>query len=426
MSKKIALRAGKSPFQPLSAEATALQGVSASNVGNMIFSESAFKILSTPNVSVIPKGYNIHKLNIYKINEQYDAIVLPFANAFRLQWKEQLNAYTEFVSKLKIPVIVMGVGIQTDFDYNLNKLSPIEKETKKLVSAILDRSASIGVRGEATKAFLNKLGFRDEYIDVIGCPSMFRYGRDFYIDLAKLNKKSSQSNYALNITGPGFDNFGFKVGKEKIASIIDFNIDKYSSSDVILQNNYSLITMLFGRGISLGTEYDGVSLDATKVLDGGRAKQFVDPSPWIKFLSNKDFSLGSRIHGNIAALLAGTPCFVLSTDSRTRELCEFFHIPFQYIDQVKNYMDVEEFKCQADYSRLISNYNYKFDNFINFLDKNGLDNCFYYKGFAENFENELSKIKFSEPVSGVKLDSNSKYLYKISCIKHRIYRKLSR
>lgn len=258
MIKKIALRAGKFPTKYYGLHQSAIKNINATNAGNMVFSETAHKILSTPHVSIEPLGYDIHKKDPAKINENFDILVLPLANAFRIQWKNTLKEYTQFISRMKIPVVVMGVGIQTDFEYNMENLTSIKGEVKDFVSAVLDRSPTIGVRGEATKIFLEKLGFSESYVTIIGCPSMYRYGEKFSIDLEKL-KTNKTSNLALNITGPGFNRTGFKSGKQKIINILDYNINKYPQTDVILQNNYSLKTMLWGRKAGGNIEYDGVS-----------------------------------------------------------------------------------------------------------------------------------------------------------------------
>ncbi len=46
--------------------------------------------------------------------------------------------------------------------------------SRRSSAAVLDRSPTIGVRGEYTQDFVKRLGFRD--IEVIGCPSMFLRG----------------------------------------------------------------------------------------------------------------------------------------------------------------------------------------------------------------------------------------------------------
>jgi polysaccharide pyruvyl transferase WcaK-like protein len=40
-----------------------------------------------------------------------------------------------------------------------------------------------------------------------------------------------------------------------------------------------------------------------------------------------DFVFGSRIHGSIAAVLSGTPSYLLAHDARTLELARYFDLP---------------------------------------------------------------------------------------------------
>ncbi|WP_410089573.1 polysaccharide pyruvyl transferase family protein, partial [Streptomyces sp. gb1(2016)] len=49
-----------------------------------------------------------------------------------------------------------------------------EPTVREFVTEVLNRSASIGVRGEFTEQYLKNMGFRD--VEVIGCPSMFMNG----------------------------------------------------------------------------------------------------------------------------------------------------------------------------------------------------------------------------------------------------------
>ena len=62
------------------------------------------------------------------------------------------------------------------------------------------------------------------------------------------------------------------------------------------------------------------------LIRSDRVRFFLDPKTWFDHLAQYDFSFGTRIHGNIAALLAGTPALLLAHDSRTLELAEYHEI----------------------------------------------------------------------------------------------------
>ena len=86
------------------------------------------------------------------------------------------------------------------------------------------------------------------------------------------------------------------------------------------------------------------------------------------------FSFGSRIHGNIMALLSGVPAVVVGFDSRTREMAEFYDIPcIQSFDDIKpkNLYALYE---SLDYSKFNNSFEKKYDSFENFLIKCGIVN----------------------------------------------------
>src|SRR5690606_30287480 len=124
---------------------------------------------------------------------------IPLANSFRKSFIGQLDALTKLIEDLRIPCVVVGVGAQTDLDLRLLGGSPIDSHVKKFAGAVLDRSACIGVRGDFTKDYLNRLGFSD--VDVIGCPSMFLNGASLSVE-KRVPSLSRDSRIALNLT-PG-------------------------------------------------------------------------------------------------------------------------------------------------------------------------------------------------------------------------------
>ena len=161
--KRILIRSGKSPYEILSAEASLASngwGVFGANSGNLLFQLSVFKTFSVAETELISDSLYIElgkitDTQIEQINAQFDMYVIPLANAFRDSFIKSLNNLTKFIKKLKIPVIVIGVGAQVK---NANDFSTISEKvniaTKDFVSAVLEKSSSIGVRGEFTKNYL--------------------------------------------------------------------------------------------------------------------------------------------------------------------------------------------------------------------------------------------------------------------------------
>lgn len=54
---------------------------------------------------------------------------------------------------------------------------------------------------------------------------------------------------------------------------------------------------------------------------------------WLARASELDAIAGFRFHGNMVALLQGKPCYYYVYDSRIREFCELYSLPFQDVGE---------------------------------------------------------------------------------------------
>ncbi|MGW1592679.1 polysaccharide pyruvyl transferase family protein [Streptomyces sp. NPDC002343] len=386
--KRLLLRSGKSPYDVLSIEEALHRDVIATNSGNLIFSDAAHKILETPHTEVVSNGIGTDVSAAARINEEYDAFVVPLANAFRPSFEGRLKRLTRLIGKLRIPVVVLGVGAQAGLGYDPARLKPMEQSVRDFCAAVLERSASIGVRGEFTEQYLRDLGFRD--VEVIGCPSMFLYGRE--LDVRKrVPRLTADSRIAVNGSHHA-------VQKQGLDRIITRAHDRYPNLCFIGQN-ISDARQLHWRDLSdpnarvtaMPTHPDH------PMYREGKARVYVDPVTWIDDLRSYDFSFGSRIHGNIAALLAGTPATVLCGDSRTLELCRYFEIPHRRLDQVtKELLAADPIRLyeQLDLSGLVGGHAERFDRFTSFLDKNGLENTFTHGDGGAAFDKRMRSLAF--------------------------------
>ncbi|KUM92035.1 polysaccharide pyruvyl transferase [Streptomyces cellostaticus] len=386
--KRILLRSGKSPYDVLSIEEALHRDVIATNAGNLIFSDAAHKILETPDTEVVSNGIGTDVAAAARINEEYDAFVIPLANAFRPSFEGRLKRLTRLIGKLRIPVVVLGVGAQTGVSYNPARLKPMEQSVREFCSAVLDRSASIGARGEFTEQYLRDMGFRD--VEVIGCPSLFMYGRD--LDVRKrVPELTAESRIAVNGSHSA-------VQKQGLGRIISRTHARYPNLCFVGQNlsdarqlHWRDLTDPNARVTAMPTHPDH------PMYREGKARMYVDPITWFDDLRSFDFSFGSRIHGNIAALLAGTPATVLCSDSRTLELCRYFEIPHQRLDQVAKdpeAADPARLYAQSDFGGLTGGHAERFARFTAFLDKNGLRNTFTHGDGGAAFEERMRSLPF--------------------------------
>ncbi|KOG40756.1 polysaccharide pyruvyl transferase family protein [Streptomyces resistomycificus] len=382
---RILLRSGKSPYDAVPVEEALHRDVIATNSGNLIFSDATHKILETPGTEVVSNGIRTDVNAAGRINEEYDAFVVPLANAFRPSFEPQLKRLTRLISKLRIPVVVVGVGGQAGLDYNPARLKPMEPTVREFVSAVLDRSASIGVRGEFTEKYLKDMGFRD--VEVIGCPSLFMYGKELAVHKG-VGALTSDSRIAIN----GSHN---AVQKQGLDRIIRRAHARYPHLRFIGQN-LSDARQLHWRDLSdANAKVTAMPTHPDHPMYGeGKARVYIDPVTWIDDLRAFDFSFGSRIHGNIAALLAGTPATVLCGDSRTLELCRYFDIPHRLINSLPEDLDPARLYEEADFTGLVSGHHERFERFTAFLDRNDLQNTFTHGDSGAAFDDRMRSLSF--------------------------------
>lgn len=388
-ARRILVRSGKSPFDVVPTEESLQKDLIATNSGNLIFSDATHKILQTPGTEVVSNGIRTIVSEAARINEEFDVFVVPLANAFRPSFEAQLKRLTKLIRRLRIPVVVVGVGAQTGLNYDPARLKPIEPAVRDFVSAVLDRSATIGVRGEFTEQYLKDMGFRD--VEVIGCPSMFMYGKELHV-AKRAPELTPESRVAVNGSHSA-------VQKQGLGRLITSVHARYPHLRFIGQN-LSDARQLHWRDLSdpnakvtaIPTHPDHPMYREDKV------RVYLDPVVWIDELRSFDFSFGSRIHGNIAALLAGTPATVLVGDSRTLELCRYFEIPHRRIDKVPPDLDPAELYAEADFGPLLGGHAERFERFTSFLERNGLRNTFTHGDGGAAFEQRLRKLRFPGPV----------------------------
>ncbi len=327
MHQRILMRAGRPPHDTTSNEgAFAWRGGGhfATNSGNLLYSDSVYRTLRTPAVDVacdafVPQSRRLTDAEIERVNAEHDVYVLPLANAFREQYAAgPLERLTDFVSRLTIPVVVTGVGGQAPLGGGISALPDRERaNTVAFVRAVLEHGPSIGVRGEITRQMLLDLGFADADVDVIGCPSMYANDRDFRVE-RRTDRLHPGSPLATSLES-------YQGGGE-LGELWRANEAEYADLVAVYQTMPGGELVLWGQEAPELPEGTPRSVRDRAYLEG-RMRFFTNPRPWRQFLRTRDFAFGIRIHGNVAALSAGTPAYLLSVDTRTQELADYHRIP---------------------------------------------------------------------------------------------------
>jgi hypothetical protein len=381
---RILLRAHKDPFRVVSPRTTYRRNLIGENVGNLLFSSASYKLLQTEGTEVEVGHLHGGKAEAARINAQVDHVVIPLANAFRPSYAASLDRMTETIEALRVPVTILGVGAQLRLDGKVERLDSMKESVTRFVRAVLDRSPSIGVRGEFTEQYLKGLGFSD--VEVVGCPSVFLHGPDLQVR-KRVAALRPDSRISLNLSPyvPG------------LGPIVDRHMERYPNLRYAAQHRDALGMLLSRRHRSKTHATDQTILPTHHehpLVRDGRTSFFVDPEPWMRYLAGFDFSFGTRIHGNIAALLAGTPAMVLAHDSRTLELVRYYDIPHRTMKQMRPDTDAAELYAEADLSAFNAGLGERFDRFADFLGDHGLHHVFEEGQDATRFDRRVAAVRW--------------------------------
>ncbi len=389
---RLLIRSGKDPFTPVVAESTLTQDVFNSNSGNYLFQHSMWKALSVDGAELVSNATLSERVSpepgdAARVNDEFDHFVIPLANAFRIEFASRLDRLSELIEGLDIPVTVTGIGAQAPHGHGIEALAPVDETVKRFVGLVLDRSASIGVRGEFTKSYLLSLGFPEDAIDVIGCPSLFLHGRDFRVD-RPVDALTADSPIALNLTPevPG------------IGAFATAQAARHPHLTYIGQDAHDLRMLLWG--VPFPHVHDAlvpVHL-GHPLYQADRIRLFLDTWPWYDFMSTQHFAYGTRFHGNVAALLGGIPAHLLAHDSRTLELAEYHRMPYTITPSFDADLRAEELYAATDMAEFNAELPQGFDRFTAFLERNELAHIWTPGNGTGDFEERLAAATFPPAV----------------------------
>jgi hypothetical protein len=408
---RILLRSPGDPFQPADPESVLQRNLIASNSGNLVFLDSAYKILSAPGNQVVPDRMVINPRHADEINERYDAYVIPLANAFRRSYEGQLIRLTQLIRRLRIPVVVLGVGVQANLAQSFGPVSRMEKSIREFARAVLERSPSVGVRGEITADYLAGLGFRD--VEVIGCPSMFLWGPHLEV---RARREQLAPDAAIALTVSPY--------VRAMGDIVTHHVARYPNLTYIPQDLETLELLLWGDDGARRSDPKMPTYAGHPLIRDGRVRFYTHSWRWIRDLRQMEFVFGSRIHGTIAAILAGTPAFVFAHDSRTLELARYFGIPHRPMTEVPPDIDAARLYLEAEGGPLIEGHAARFEVFAGFMRRHGLDHIFAHEGAAAAFDARVAAMDMPEPVGTAGMERSPGPAARIRRARYRLVRRV--
>lgn len=245
--------------------------------------------------------------------------------------------------------IPISLGLQTYYD---NYDFKFHKNTLKLLNDISEQCI-LGCRGEFTAKVLMKNGIKN--VMAIGCPSFYKIkNSEFKIEVHKKIVK----NMATGITP--YENK--KVSLKKIKDFIDYA--QNNNIDFIEQSDYTWVRRM-------NEKYPKNSSKLNKYIDEN-GYIFYSYKKWNEYAKTLDFSFGGRFHGNVIPLFKGVPSLFITIDARTKEMCDFFKLPYIDILEFDMKKSPQEYYDSLDYTEFNNRYPEVNRIYQEFCELNGL------------------------------------------------------
>jgi hypothetical protein len=269
---------------------------------------------------------------------------------------------------------MIGVGAQTNDRSDIAKIHP---NTLRMMKIISERSPEIGVRGYYTAEVLSANGIQN--VNVIGCPSIyancspttaFRISSNLFENMAV--------NFSRRVADHSFNkNYLMSIENALLKIAID------NDAEFIAQDEIEEIAISYGNKSNefiddIKIYFNQKNINEVVNYFEARLRYFTNYTEWKNTIKQKNLIVGSRLHGNLIALINGIPSLTIVHDSRTLEMCALTGAPYIHINSAENinYTDniIIEKINNINYDLFIKNHKNLFIKYKKFLDLSGLNN----------------------------------------------------
>lgn len=318
------------------------------NTGTYLMTDALAKIVDADKF--IPR--------FYKFSEHIDTVVTNVFHRIGANLKVNIP-YWENILNHADRVVPLSLG----FAFENGQIAPMDESLKRLLFMMSER-IELGVRTEYDADYLSAQGIKN--VSVIGCPSLFYHMNR---NLMVRGKRQSLKSVNFNFTSD-FRNLCISQKKavEVHWKLLLWMKWQYERLPVKVH-----LTMQKQPFAEISDMHD-ILLSYGEIhpfyKDCGR--YFYSVEDWIEELKKDDFSMGSRFHGNVAAVLAGIPALMVNVDKRMVGINNFYRIPSIDISQFDLDKPLEYYAELADYTEFNKVYPKRFDNFMDYCKRNGV------------------------------------------------------
>ncbi|MBZ2163625.1 polysaccharide pyruvyl transferase family protein [Alteromonas stellipolaris] len=304
------------------------------------------------------------------LKANFDAIMFPAANQLNPDW--DMGVLADLFEKADLPLIICGLGVQAK---DISQKLKFKKGSLRFMKVISERAKKIGVRGEFTADVMSENGVSN--LEIIGCPSNFIANEPNLGKLQELQFRNLTEvhNIALNldITPSHLElmRTAYKWGKTLKNTIY---VNQAPEALVKMANgDFSLVEQGTINHIH-NILCPEISQEGFKAFVKCHFKVFYSATEWMNQLKTFDLAVGTRMHGNMLAWQAKTPCVLFPHDSRTHELASLMKLPYIMSSDIGNDYTIQQLLNNVTFDG--AGYDVRrallLDRYINLLNESGV------------------------------------------------------
>ncbi|TYC52318.1 polysaccharide pyruvyl transferase family protein [Rhodobacterales bacterium] len=294
-----------------------------SNTGNYLIGEGAMGALP-PTAKVIPFWHLFNCVSrgedLSEFNANFDICVFTCANLLRRGLSADAEA--KVLGELKMPVVMMGIGMQNRKDLEEHDLP---EGTQRLLDVLKAREHYFLTRGYETAGYLQDNGF--SFVKPTGCPSVYFLPHNMRASLKKLphveigKARTIYSGYLGGDQEPILDADALEPAESVPQYVVQ---DEFLHFDMKVQPDETGRVYDCASGQMLGDlAYPGIE----KRDKPFAVRTFFDTNQWRGWASSMGFNFGRRFHGSIIAMQSAVPSLMVAIDDRMREMLGYTGLP---------------------------------------------------------------------------------------------------
>jgi hypothetical protein len=304
------------------------------NIGDGFIMDSSIKLIQKKPKFIFSSRVSLTDKDIEKINTTKSLIVMG-ANTLKDNYEITPNFNLEVLNKIKVPIILMGIGhygIESVTSNGLNADSSI------LVKEINNRFPFISVRCNYSYNYLKRSNINEQNILNTSCPVIY--------SVDEINKQFSKGNQKVVVT------ITDRIHIDKQIGLFHFVKENFKDSNLIASfhqnyNNNELDIYLKNLGFEIF-----------------KSEQYED---FIELYKDTDLHIGNRVHAHLKCLSLGVRSFLTPFDLRQLYFSKSLYFPLinKLPDDILETYNFDNFKFkQIEYKLNMDKFIQKVKEFI--------------------------------------------------------------